>query len=185
MRRVGTRISGRSVAWCRSGDIKRNGMYRNPQDTARRMLQGVLALADTAANHGGFRCVPSLYSDRSAWPRSRSSMRTATNIGSPMQQDAKSSTEPPSSCSSFNALGFGRGTDALTSEKGWKLSVTRPRKDLQQDRSTQARQTQCLHENQRLCRRRQCQAWHNLPAGGGSGIGSSQGIGARCPGLFD
>jgi len=29
----------------------------------------VLALTDTAANQGGFRCVPSLYHDRAAWTR--------------------------------------------------------------------------------------------------------------------
>jgi hypothetical protein len=41
----------------------------DPRDADRRMFQGVLALTDTAINQGGFRCVPSLYSDDNAWPR--------------------------------------------------------------------------------------------------------------------
>lgn len=40
---------------------------RDPRD-AGRMLQSVLALTDTATDQGGFRCVPSLFSDRDAWP---------------------------------------------------------------------------------------------------------------------
>jgi len=32
------------------------------------MFQGVLALTDTGIDQGGFRCVPSLYSDRGSWP---------------------------------------------------------------------------------------------------------------------
>ena len=32
------------------------------------MFQGVLALTDMAIDQGGFRCVPSLYNDRDAWP---------------------------------------------------------------------------------------------------------------------
>ena len=41
----------------------------DPWNAELRMFQGVLALTDTAANQGGFRCVPSLYHDRAAWPR--------------------------------------------------------------------------------------------------------------------
>jgi hypothetical protein len=41
----------------------------DPRDADRRMFQGVLALTDTAVNQGGFRCVPSLYRDHNAWPR--------------------------------------------------------------------------------------------------------------------
>ncbi len=40
----------------------------NPWDDEREMLQGVLALTDTAVEQGGFRCVPSLYRDRMARP---------------------------------------------------------------------------------------------------------------------
>jgi hypothetical protein len=41
----------------------------DPRDESKRMLQGVLAVTDTAADQGGFRCVPSLYRDRDAWPK--------------------------------------------------------------------------------------------------------------------
>lgn len=41
---------------------------RDPLDAEKRMFQGVLALTDTAIDQGGFRCVPSLYRDRDAWP---------------------------------------------------------------------------------------------------------------------
>lgn len=39
----------------------------DPWNSEMRMFQGVVALTDTAANQGGFRCVPSLYRDRDAW----------------------------------------------------------------------------------------------------------------------
>jgi hypothetical protein len=41
----------------------------DPWNAEIRMFQGVLALTDTVANQGGFRCVPSLYHDRAAWAR--------------------------------------------------------------------------------------------------------------------
>jgi ectoine hydroxylase-related dioxygenase (phytanoyl-CoA dioxygenase family) len=41
----------------------------DPWDGNKRMLQGVLALTDTEANQGGFRCVPSLYKDNDRWPK--------------------------------------------------------------------------------------------------------------------
>jgi hypothetical protein len=41
----------------------------NPWDAEKRMFQGVLALTDTAADQGGFCCIPSLYLDSDAWPR--------------------------------------------------------------------------------------------------------------------
>jgi len=41
----------------------------DPWDATKRMFQGVVALTDTAATQGGFRCVPSLYRDVDAWPR--------------------------------------------------------------------------------------------------------------------
>jgi hypothetical protein len=41
----------------------------DPWNAKRRMYQGVLALTDTAVDQGGFRCVPSLYHDRAAWPQ--------------------------------------------------------------------------------------------------------------------
>lgn len=40
---------------------------RDPRD-AKIVVQGVLALTDTTLDQGGFRCVPSLYRDRGAWP---------------------------------------------------------------------------------------------------------------------
>jgi hypothetical protein len=40
----------------------------DPRAPEKRMIQGVLALTDTAGDQGGFRCVPSLYRDRDAWP---------------------------------------------------------------------------------------------------------------------
>ncbi len=42
---------------------------RDPWDSNPSFLQGVLALADTEPDQGGFRCVPSLWNDRDAWPR--------------------------------------------------------------------------------------------------------------------
>jgi hypothetical protein len=41
----------------------------NPWDGSKVFLQGVLALTDTAADQGGFCCVPSLWNDPDAWPR--------------------------------------------------------------------------------------------------------------------
>ena len=41
----------------------------DPWNAERRMYQGVLSLTDAAADQGGFRCVPSLYHDRAAWPQ--------------------------------------------------------------------------------------------------------------------
>jgi hypothetical protein len=41
----------------------------DPWDARQALLQGVLALTDTAADQGGFRYVPSLWHDRDAWPR--------------------------------------------------------------------------------------------------------------------
>lgn len=41
----------------------------NPWDASKRFRQGVLALTDTDADQGGFRCVPSLLNDRDAWPK--------------------------------------------------------------------------------------------------------------------
>ncbi len=40
----------------------------DPWDATKRVAQGVLALTDTAADQGGFRCVPSLRQAREAWP---------------------------------------------------------------------------------------------------------------------
>jgi Phytanoyl-CoA dioxygenase (PhyH) len=42
---------------------------RAPWDPDVTMLQGVLALTDTAVGQGGFRCVPSLYRNRGRWPK--------------------------------------------------------------------------------------------------------------------
>jgi Phytanoyl-CoA dioxygenase (PhyH) len=41
----------------------------NPWNAEMHMFQGVVALTDTAADQGGFRCVPSLYQERDTWPR--------------------------------------------------------------------------------------------------------------------
>jgi hypothetical protein len=40
----------------------------NPHDPSSRRIQGVLALTDTHAEQGSFRCVPSLFADPAAWP---------------------------------------------------------------------------------------------------------------------
>jgi hypothetical protein len=54
----------------RAGYAEPYGVHwdHNPWDESIGFLQGVLALTDTAADQGGFRCVPSLWKDRSAWP---------------------------------------------------------------------------------------------------------------------
>ena len=44
----------------------------DPWNAEMRVFQGVVALNETAANQGGFRCVPSLYQERDAWWRSPS-----------------------------------------------------------------------------------------------------------------
>jgi ectoine hydroxylase-related dioxygenase (phytanoyl-CoA dioxygenase family) len=41
----------------------------DPWDDQTPMLQGVLALTDTAADQGGFCCVPSLVHNRNSWPK--------------------------------------------------------------------------------------------------------------------
>ena len=41
----------------------------DPWDSKTSYIQGMLALTDTAADQGGFRCVPSLYRNRDAWPK--------------------------------------------------------------------------------------------------------------------
>jgi hypothetical protein len=40
----------------------------DPYEENLRSFQGVVALTDTGRGQGGFRCVPSLYSDRARWP---------------------------------------------------------------------------------------------------------------------
>jgi hypothetical protein len=45
-------------------------------------FQGVVALNDTAANQGGFRCVPSLYQSAMRGGEYRASISTAPKIGS-------------------------------------------------------------------------------------------------------
>jgi phytanoyl-CoA dioxygenase PhyH len=73
----GTERLGVSLDSCRftppwkPGHAEPYGIHwdHDPWDTEKRMIQGVLALTDTAVDQGGFRCVPSLYRDRDAWPR--------------------------------------------------------------------------------------------------------------------
>ena len=54
----------------RPGHAEPYGLHweHDPRAENRRMFQGVLALTDTDANQGGFRCVPSLLNDPDAWP---------------------------------------------------------------------------------------------------------------------
>ena len=40
----------------------------DPHDATLQWFPGLVALSDTPAGHGGFRCVPSLYRDRERWP---------------------------------------------------------------------------------------------------------------------
>lgn len=73
----GTDRLGVSLDSCRftppwqSGFAEPYGIHwdHDPWNDERRMYQGVLALTDTAVDQGGFRCVPSLYHDRAAWPQ--------------------------------------------------------------------------------------------------------------------
>lgn len=43
----------------------------DPWNDRAQTLQGVIALRDTSADQGGFRCVPSLYQDRNRWPKQK------------------------------------------------------------------------------------------------------------------
>jgi hypothetical protein len=81
MHRIWTELWGTEKLWVsldscrftppwRPGYAEPYGLHwdHDPWDETKGFLQGVLALTDTAADQGGFRCIPSLWNDRSAWP---------------------------------------------------------------------------------------------------------------------
>jgi hypothetical protein len=81
MHRIWTELWGTEKLWVsldscrftppwRPGYAEPYGLHwdHDPWDESKGFLQGVLALTDTAADQGGFRCIPSLWNDRYAWP---------------------------------------------------------------------------------------------------------------------
>lgn len=40
----------------------------DPHDSSQQWFQGLVTLTDAPPGHGGFRCVPSMYQDRTTWP---------------------------------------------------------------------------------------------------------------------
>jgi hypothetical protein len=82
LHRIWATLWGREALWvtldsCRfsppwnAGYAEPYGLHwdHDPWDEETRMLQGVLALTDTAADQGGFCCVPSLLHDGISWPK--------------------------------------------------------------------------------------------------------------------
>ncbi len=55
----------------------------DPRDATQQWFPGLVALTDAPAGHGGFRCVPSLYRDREAWPATW----TTTSYGTEYRPD--------------------------------------------------------------------------------------------------